>query len=881
MAIEPNMNPESAALLGGAWISYDEDAFRADAERERERAAGAGDGASAVSNAASGAADTLKGDAGNALQDRLGEDTAALGTQSDRHAEAAGHLDAAAISIAEAKEAMNLVDADYHGRAAELAVRATAEGWTPAETALAKNDLLSQAQGLIANIQQGFTGAYDGVINALTATSGGAAGPQLAPGTVEVPGSPGSQAQAMGQAAGTAAVDFTAGLLNGVTGNTGAAGAAAGMNPMAGGMNPMMGAGMNPMMGGMNPMAAMGGYGMGGAYGGMPMAGMGGMGAPAQTPLNQIGSAVGQIAQGLLSGQQAGASGQAGVGGQVSVGGQGSIAGQISAGAQGAVNGIMQQPGAAQAANAVTGLSSDLGNASSQDDVETALSKAIDAVVADPDGTGADAGDDAKADEPKGDDAKADEPKGDEPKGDEPKGDEPADPDAEPAAEAPAEPEDGSIPTHPVSNSDAPADPITRLQTGLDSAIAGAADAAHQGVAGAADAARGITNTSVGFVTTGADGAVRADTLGLSGPQHIDAIRTETSASDYTTTREAAAPAAGPAAASSAASAPATPMAPTAPYGGGAPMMAAPPVNAPAPAPAPGVPANTSPGAPAGRHSAPDTGRHHRLDELTSGGSHQPTATSGTADHVLNAAAAGVAYLTMLRRPIAGAHTRLALLRMQQITSNTVTASAIGVFENGTDTTYVLATAHGLSYIAHDDSLPSDTALLSELVDDAFYGRWCGYVDPAAKLAAYASTAADLGALSYVLTTADGGPLPGIEVETQSLVDVENLATSKLLAPTSRSRRDIVLAKDEDLNAAIRDMAMRTKVLRGDQYLHVLGRASGSLWNHDADRGLYIEPWLRVLTADALRAVDQGSADQAWFAVDEYRRAARQLATQS
>ncbi|NKZ80593.1 hypothetical protein GTA28_28995 [Rhodococcus hoagii] len=90
-----------------------------------------------------------------------------------------------------------------------------------------------------------------------------------------------------------------------------------------------------------------------------------------------------------------------------------------------------------------------------------------------------------------------------------------------------------------MSDTSAPADPITRLQTGVNAAIDGAAEAARNGVAGAADAARGAMNTSVGFVTTGVDGTVSADTLGLQGPQHIDAIRTETSAADIGT-REAA-----------------------------------------------------------------------------------------------------------------------------------------------------------------------------------------------------------------------------------------------------------------------------------------------------------------------------------------------------
>ncbi|NKS74725.1 hypothetical protein GS531_24085 [Rhodococcus hoagii] len=282
-------------------------------------------------------------------------------------------------------------------------------------------------------------------------------------------------------------------------------------------------------------------------------------------------------------------------------------------------------------------------------------------------------------------------------------------------------------------------------------------------------------------------------------------------------------------------------------------MMAPPAAAAPQAAPAPGGGASVGQGAP--RHPLADTGRHLRGDDLAPSTHH--TAAGGDVGNA-TAAAAGVAFLAMLRGPIAGAHTRLALLRTQQFTSNAVTASAIGVFEIGADTTYVLATAHGVSYLPHNGAVPSDTRLLTELVDDTFYGQWCGYVNPVTKLAAFAATDQAVGHLTYVLTTDGGVDLPGVEVVTQSLIDVQNLASSNLLAATSRSRRDIVLAADADLGVEVRDMAMRTHVLRGDQYLHVLGSASGALWINDVDRNAYLEEWLRVLTADALRAVEQG-----------------------
>ncbi|NKZ80569.1 hypothetical protein GTA28_28865 [Rhodococcus hoagii] len=360
----------------------------------------------------------------------------------------------------------------------------------------------------------------------------------------------------------------------------------------------------------------------------------------------------------------------------------------------------------------------------------------------------------------------------------------------------------------------------------------------------------------------------------MQGPQHIDAIRTETSAADIGT-REAGASAPAPSHAAPAA-APVAPS-PTAPYPAGSPTMAAPaaaaqPAANTAPAPGGAAPAPT-------RQTLPDTGRHHRPDDglAASGSQHLPSHSSSD---TAAASMAAAAFLTLLRGPIAGAHTRLALLRTQQFTTNTVTASAIGTFETATGTTYVLATAHGVSYLSHDGAVPTDTRLLTELIDDTFYSLWCGYADPVTKLAAFASTDHTLGQLTHVLTSAESADLPGIEVVTQSLSDVQSITAANLLAPTSRSRRDIVLANDTDLGDAVRQMAMRTQVLRGDQYLHVLGRASGALWNHEADRAAYVEKWLQVLAADALRAVDRGAAAQAWFAVAEYKRASRVLVPQ-
>ncbi|MGB3373068.1 MAG: hypothetical protein WBA81_20800, partial [Rhodococcus sp. (in: high G+C Gram-positive bacteria)] len=280
--------------------------------------------------------------------------------------------------------------------------------------------------------------------------------------------------------------------------------------------------------------------------------------------------------------------------------------------------------------------------------------------------------------------------------------------------------------------------------------------------------------------------------------------------------------------------------------------------------------------APAAQRQPLGEGRHRLDDAVPSSSGHTPPAPTGAEQ--IAAAASGVAFLTLLRKQIAGAHTRLALLRLQQLSSNSVTASAMGVFESETATTYVLATAHGVSYLARESALPTDTVLLSEVVDDTFYRQWCGYVNPAAKLAAFDATAHDLGKLAYVLTTDKGVALPGIEVVTQPPSEIESIAESKLLAPTARSRRDVVRIEDIDLASEIRQMAMRTMVMSGDQYLSALGRASGALWNNDSDRAGYLEQWLGVLTADALRAVEDDSSEHAWFAVAEFRRATQMSA---
>ncbi|WP_301851118.1 hypothetical protein [Rhodococcus pyridinivorans] len=856
MAIQPNMNPESAAVIGSAWPEHDEDAFFADAEEQRKIAEAAASGAASVSVAGAQTAEALTGGAGGALQARLGEDSAALSMAGDRHVEAASHLDAAAISIQEAKAAMNSVDVDYHAKVATITARAAVEGWAPTEIAAAKSDLLSQAQQAIASIRAGFEGAYEGVVAALTATSSGASAPTIASGTVEIPPVGGvTNAHQMGHATAAAAVDFTAGVLSGVSG-AGASFSGAGSLGVGGGVYAPgygsgalggMGTGYGVLAPPFNPAAGYG-YGMGGMPTGM-------MGAPQSTPLHQLGQVIGGIAQSVIGGVQAGVSGQFGVSGQgvpAGVTGHAGLTGQAGGSAQGSLGALLHgglQADLNGAVDVVGGLQTDLASASSGEDVEQALIDAIDAVAADPDGDGVvdpDPAGDANAEAP----APVGEEQGGSAKN---KGDAVTD---EPESGTESQ-SDGSIPSRPVADTAPPADPVTRLQTDLNAAIAGAATAAHSTVDATADSMRTAMNTQVGFVTTAEGGVVRADTIGLQGPQHIEAIRTETSSGEASTRESTTAAASAPAA---------SPGPSPAPYGAGSPVVA--------PGSVPAAPIAAAPG-------AAQTAPHPVRTPVSELGAYRPADSVGspaapTTDAATSGASSGT-FLSLLPGPVAGAHTRLALLRAQQFANNAVTATAVGVFESEREATYVVATAHGVSYLPHEGSVPSDTRLLSELVPDHFYGQWCGHTNPVSKLMAFAAGDPSLGNLSYVLTTLDGVHAPGIEVVTQSLTDVKSIVESNLLAPTSRRRRDIVLGADADLGDELREMAMRTQVLGGDEYLHVLGRASGALWSNDVDRSAYLPHWLRVLTADALRAVDRGSAPDAWFAVSEYRRAERMM----
>ena len=878
--IHPNVNPETAAVMGTAWPEHSEDAFRSDAESQRGMAVSADTGATAVSNARTQTETSLTGATGSTLNDRLGEDSFALGIAGERHATAADHLDAAAINIEEAKIAMNAVDAEYHTQAAELTARAAAEGWSPEEAAMARADLLAQAQQAIASIRSGFDGAYEGIVASLTEISGGGS-PTMPAGTVEYPPpSATTTANDMGRTVGSATVDFTAGMLSGIAGQGGSAGAGSGVyapgygNMGAGygvlapgmGMNGMgMGMGMNGM--GMNGMG-MNGMGMG--MNGMGM-GMNGMGMGAQpSPLNQIGQAVGSLAQTALGGAQSVLGGAQSALGNAHAGfaGQSNLAGLSGAAAPTGLAALLQQNGLqgelAGAAGTSADLTTDLSSAMSSDEINQALADAIDAVVADPDGDGI-PGD--AADEQAGDDAdegdtstdsdtdtgKSD--ASDEKDADTSESQDSAEADTEAGetdADVPEDKhEDGSIPARPVADSTPPMDPVTRLQTDV-----------NQAVDGAADAARAALNTQVGLVTFGENGSLHADTIGLQGPQHIDAIRTETSSADFGG-RDVGAAATPTSAAAT----------PTMPYSAGAPMIP-PVVGGPAtpsaPVSAAAAPASSTQ---AGRHMFPEPGRLHRVDGAT------PIAPQSAAGSDAAANTTAPSFLSLLRDPVAGAHTHLALLRVQQFTNNAVNECAVGVFESGRTVTYVLATAHGLSYLPHDGSIPSDTRLLSELVDDQFYGHWCGYANPVTKLTDFAARDHTIGHLSYVLTSSEGVHVPGVEVVTQSLPDVKSLVESDLLAPSSRTRRDFVLDHDDDLVDAVRNMAMRTQVPSGDQYLYLFGRATGALWINDLDRAAYWEHWIQVLTADALRAVERGNVADAWFAVDEYRRVDRYMAS--
>ncbi|TQC45158.1 hypothetical protein EEB14_33330 [Rhodococcus sp. WS4] len=165
MAVTPNTNPESAALLGDSWISYDEDLFRHDATGQNDLSEAANSGSGTVAKAGVEAAETIQGAAGSALQANLVKDSGNLGSASDRHAAVAGHLEEAASNIEQAKRMMNETDDSYHAQKTAMMAQATAEGWTPAEVQLAGDNLLAGAKAAIANIRSGFEGAHEGVLN--------------------------------------------------------------------------------------------------------------------------------------------------------------------------------------------------------------------------------------------------------------------------------------------------------------------------------------------------------------------------------------------------------------------------------------------------------------------------------------------------------------------------------------------------------------------------------------------------------------------------------------------------------------------------------------------------------------------------------------------
>ncbi|TQC45157.1 hypothetical protein EEB14_33325 [Rhodococcus sp. WS4] len=611
----------------------------------------------------------------------------------------------------------------------------------------------------------------------------------------------------MGQDTGAAATDFTAGLLSGITGG------AASTNPSA--AMPGTGMGYGPMAG-----MGMGGYG----------AGMG-MGSPVagSSPVGQIGQLLGGAANTLLGVGQA----------------------ATSAGAQGTspLVGILQGNAATgtprTAQDALTG-----GAQTTTEDIDTKISAALDSVLGDEgDGTKTDGDAKAEVDNP-ADDNPADDNPADEPKDEPPSGAEKAD--ASEADEAASNPTGAALAN----------DPITRLQTGVNDAINGADSAAHQTVDGAADAARGAGNTSIGFMQTAPGGAVTADTIGLAGPQHIEATQTHTSAADISTRVAGAEGLASP----TGNTAPAAPVAAAV-----APPVAAatgPGMMSPGGAPPGGSPAGGSVG------TAETYGRHVRADDDPAN-TVRDISPLGSRDDSSGPRAAAGSFLSLLPTSVAGTHTRLALLRAQQIASSCVMATAVGVFvHNDGRESFVVATSTGISYLPLSAAVPARTKLLIELaLPPDFYARWCGYDDPASKLAAYAASGSNaLGQLTFVLSSKLVGELPEAEVVVQSVDELTELVDSNGLAAIGRSRADLAGARGRDFVEEVRRAVSQVGVVREDQYLKLLSELTAALWTDEINASTSREVWKRFLFADMQRAFSNNRLDDAWFAVDELSR---------
>lgn len=188
MPIPMNPNPESAALIGGAWPEYDESTYRADAEVQRKLSGTAEDGANVTRKVGDRTSD-FKGAAGTALQDALSRDRSQLTTQQSVHHATASKLENLASAIENHKHNLNAIDESYHAQKATL----IASGADPADLA----QLQAQAQTYVGTAQSTFGAAYEGMVDTLLADADAAEGkPKPAPGGVELAefkdGEPGS-----------------------------------------------------------------------------------------------------------------------------------------------------------------------------------------------------------------------------------------------------------------------------------------------------------------------------------------------------------------------------------------------------------------------------------------------------------------------------------------------------------------------------------------------------------------------------------------------------------------------------------------------------------------------------------------------------------------
>lgn len=194
MPIPMNANPETAALIGGAWPEYDESTYRADAESQRKLSGTAENGAATARNVGDRTTE-FHGAAGTAFQNALHRDRSNLTTQQSLHHATASKLDNLASAIENHKVNLNAIDANYHAQKATM----LAAGADPADLV----QLESQARSYVGNAQTTFDAAYEGIVDTLLADADAADGkPKPAPGGVVLADSEAGEAGAPGTADG-------------------------------------------------------------------------------------------------------------------------------------------------------------------------------------------------------------------------------------------------------------------------------------------------------------------------------------------------------------------------------------------------------------------------------------------------------------------------------------------------------------------------------------------------------------------------------------------------------------------------------------------------------------------------------------------------------